>query len=95
MPSWGSHLDLVTASMDGFTGDNPSPSTTGAPPGYGWGCDSDLDAKWLSPTGVLQWVPSCVPDPKLNPTTYPYGGAYRATPVQWEPTLMDDLRRST
>jgi phospholipase C len=88
MPSWGSHLDLVTASMDGFTGDNPSPSTTGAPVG----CDSNLDAKWLSPTGQLEWVPSCVPDPKLDKATYPYGGAYRATPVQWEPTLMDDLR---
>src|SRR5262249_30323272 len=40
MPSWGSHLDLVTGTLDGFTGDNPTNSTTGATAKIGWGCDS-------------------------------------------------------
>ena len=91
-PSWGSHLDLVTANLDGFTGDNPGTSTTGATPGIGWGCDSNRDAAWMSPLDVLQYVPACVPDYNLNPTTYPFGGAYRQTPVQWEPTVMDEMK---
>ena len=91
MPSWGSHLDLVAGSLDGFTGDNPTNSTTGATPLLGWGCDSNRDAPWISPEGITQFVPACIPDYALNPGTFPYGGAYRQTPVPWEPTIMDEL----
>jgi phospholipase C len=92
MPSWGSHLDLVTANLDGFTGDNPGTSTTGATAGNGWGCDSNRDAAWMSPQNSIEYVPACVPDYNLNPTTYPFGGAYRQTPVSWEPTIMDEMK---
>src|SRR5438552_5883022 len=53
--SWGSHLGLVSATLDGFTGDNPCAGTqcpTLAPQpapvalGTGWGCDSHRDALW-------------------------------------------------
>jgi phospholipase C len=39
-------------------------------------------------------VPACVPDYSLDPVRYPYGGAYRATPVRHVPTLMDELDRA-
>jgi phospholipase C len=83
MPSWGSHLDLVAATLDGFTGDNPVPSTTGHPLGPGWGCDSFRDALWRSGAGKI-WVPSCVP-------TRAGLGPYRSSPVKWVPTIMDRL----
>jgi phospholipase C len=92
MPSWGSHLDLVAGSLDGFTGDNPGPSTTGVASGSGWGCDSNRDAVWIAPDGTQETVPSCVPDYHLNPALYPFGGAYRQTPVPGEPTIMDELK---
>src|SRR5690348_10087071 len=38
-----------------------------------------------------KWVPSCVPDFALNPRRYPFGGAFRATPVQWERSILDRL----
>ena len=83
IPSWGSHLDLVTATLDGFTGDNPVPSTTGHSVGPGWGCDSFRDALWRSSSGKM-WVPSCIPKKSG-------AGPYRASPVKWVPTIMDRL----
>jgi phospholipase C len=87
IPSWGAHLELVAAKLDGFTGDNP----TGAG-SNGWGCDSNKDAAWrATPSASPQPEPSCIPDYNLNPTTFPYGGAYRSTPVKPVPTIMDEL----
>jgi Phosphoesterase family len=91
-PSFGGHMYAVAASTDGFTGNNPH-THIGVTPGPGWGCDSNLDSAWApSPGAALQQVPSCVPDPSLNPSTYPFGGAYRATPVGYVPTIMDRLK---
>jgi phospholipase C len=91
VPTWGAHLELVTADLDGFTGDNPRPGPRGTN-GPGWGCDSNHDAPWqATPSDPITFVPSCVPDYDLNPTLYPYGGAYKPTPVQPIPTLMDEL----
>src|SRR6266571_6721952 len=56
--SWGSHLELVAGTADGFLGNNPSASTTS-----GWGCDSGKTADWTDPnTGLVSKQPSCVPD---------------------------------
>jgi phospholipase C len=91
VPSWGAHLELVAQQLDGFTGDNPSPGTSGST-GPGWGCDSRRDARWrASPLAAVTYVPSCVPDPALDPATYPNGGAYKPTPVARVPTIMDRL----
>jgi phospholipase C len=85
IPSWGAHLELATGQLDGFTGDNPIPSTTGHGVGPGWGCDSYRDARWRpSPGAAPRYVPSCVP--MKNGT-----GPYRASPVRWVPTIMDRL----
>src|SRR4051794_40755865 len=89
--TWGAHLELVTGTLDGFLGvrrpEGPSP-----PDGAGWGCDSGMDAGWRpDPAGQASSVPACVPDYGLDPGRYPYGGAYRPTPVQHVPTLMDQL----
>ena len=94
VPSWGSHLEMVTANFDGFMGDNPAAAspTPSAGLGPGWGCNSNRDTPWMSAgaTNPTQ-VPSCVPDHSLNASTYPYGGAYRPTPVRHIPTIMDSL----
>jgi phospholipase C len=89
--SWGMHLSAVTADLDGFTGNgSPDPGAKGEL-GPGWGCNSGDDTTWISPTGTQKTVPSCVPDYSLNPSDYPYGGAYQATPVAHVPTIMDEL----
>lgn len=84
-PSWGAHLELVAGQIDGFTGDNPFPSKTGAPPKAGWGCDSNMDAIW-KPAGNAHGfaVPACVPQKDGS-------GPYRSSPVPWIPTVMDRM----
>lgn len=86
-PSWGGHMYSVAATTDGFTGDNPLPPTGGTA-GPGWGCDSNLVAKWAAGG---PWQPSCVPDFALNRTQYPNGGAFEPTKAGHVPTLMDNL----
>src|SRR5437763_9417495 len=39
-------------------------------------------------------VPCCEPDYSLNPARYPYGGAFKATPVSWQPSVLDRLDRA-
>jgi phospholipase C len=86
-PSWGGHIYAVSANMDGFTGDNPV-KAKGVTPGPGWGCNSKLLAKWISPSGQVSHPPSCVPDRSLGIAN---GGAFRPTPAAYEPTIMDRL----
>jgi phospholipase C len=82
--SWGSHLELASANLDGFVGYNPG----GVPAGrYGWGCDSHGVAPWESPTGEVSKQPSCIPKPNGN-------GPFRPSPVQWVPTIMDRVHRA-
>ena len=87
--SWASHLEIVAAKLDGFTGDNPQPREGDR---LGWGCDSRKRAPWRARPGAHAiGVPACVPDYDLDPTVYPHGGAFRATPVTPIPTIMDRL----
>ena len=93
--SWGAHLELVAQTLDGFIHQVPNDIPMGQPGqtvGRGWGCDSNKDVSWQpDPSAPRQLVPSCVPDFSLDPQQYPFGGAYRATPVQHVPTIMDRL----
>jgi phospholipase C len=96
VPSWGGHIELVYPGLDGFTGDNPFYNNKQSPPpppvGRGWGCDSNRDAYWMAPNATQTVLePACIPDPLLDPTQFPHGGAYRATPVQHVDTIMDRL----
>jgi len=86
-PSWAGHMAMVAASTDHFYGDNPHP-VPGVKAGRGWGCDSNRVTPWVAPGGGTKTVPSCVPDPSLG---LPFGGAFRATPVPYTPTIMDRL----
>ena len=87
-PSFGGHLDVVTSNLDGFVGNLPRP-VPGVKTGQGWGCDSDTAAPWAAGLSQpRQDVPGCIPDPSLN---VPNGGAYKPTPVPYEPTIMDEL----
>ncbi len=78
VPSWGSHMELVSGTLDGFVGNE----TRGS--GAGGGCDSGNDALWQLKAGATIWVPSCVPDELGN-------GPYRPSPVQYVPTIMDRI----
>ena len=49
VPSYGAHIELVSTTLDGFTGDRPSESPRQVAPG--WGCDSHLDAPWQATPG--------------------------------------------
>jgi phospholipase C len=86
IPSWHAHMELATATLDGFVedpGTNPMPSKFTTKKGPGWGCDSFRDV-WWSNGGAKQLVPSCVPDKQGK-------GPYRPSPVQYVPTIMDRL----
>ncbi len=83
VPSWGSHLEMVTGTLDQFVGDIPKRGQLGSL-GPGWGCDSGDDTSWVDSSGVKQMVPSCVP--KADGT-----GPYRPSPVANVPTIMDRL----
>jgi hypothetical protein len=82
-PSWGGHMVLASSTLDGFTGDNPKPSSFTTQKGPGWGCDSYLDAQWWDGVRYVT-EPSCVPDAAGN-------GPYRSSPVPYVPTIFDRL----
>ncbi len=86
-PSWGGHLYAVMGQLDGFLGNNPFPAH-GVTPRQGWGCDSNHVTPWKSPRGIVQKVPSCVPDYSLKRAN---GGAFKPTPVKHLPTILDRL----
>jgi phospholipase C len=92
-PSWGGHVYAAAATQDHFTGDIPT-KVTGVVQGPGWGCDSKLVTPWIDPvTKKRSLVPSCIPARagQLDPVQYPYKGAFRSTPAQYVPTIMDRL----
>jgi phospholipase C len=81
--TWGSHLEMVAGTMNGFNGDNPRSGQGGGGPG--WGCDSKHDALWLRhPDSKPTLVPSCIPDRQGR-------GPYRKSPVSYVSTIMDRL----
>jgi phospholipase C len=93
--TWGAHLELVAGTLDGFVADQVPGGTPTSIENAGWGCDSQKDTIWrANPAAQIIHVPACVPDYSLDPERYPYGGAYRPTPVQHVPTLMDLLDRA-
>ena len=84
VPSWGAHVHLAAATLDGFAGETDA-STYTSQTGPGSGCDSYKDALWTDPaSGELLYVPACIPDQNGF-------GPYRASPVSWVPTIMDRL----
>ncbi len=89
-PSWGGHLYAAMGSLDGFEGNNPKPFK-GVPAGPGWGCDSNKVIQWVSGSGTVQFVPSCIPDYSLGLQN---GGAFEPTPASYAPTIMDRLDRA-
>jgi phospholipase C len=88
VPSWGGHLDFFAQTLDGFVGNNPSHLSTAPPEGFGWGCDSNLDAAWIEPgTNKVVKEPSCIPNKNGE-------GPYRASPVPYVPTVADRLEEA-
>ncbi len=99
VPSFGAHIELVAATLDGFTGVAPK-ARTGFTAKAGWGCDSNKFAQWKdpnNPSATVTTVPACVPDttdvlPRLTTDrSAANGGAITTTPVAHVPTLMDSL----
>ena len=80
--SWGSHIDLVAATTDGFQGD---PYHSVGSTGKGNACDGKSDAGWFDrATHQVIQVPACIPDKNGN-------GPYRPSPVKYVPTIMDSM----
>jgi phospholipase C len=86
-PSWGGHLVLAAATLDGFDGDNPTVSQYTDKAGPGWGCDSHKDANWSTNGHSFSLQPSCIPDENGN-------GPYRASSVQYVPTIFDRVEQA-
>jgi phospholipase C len=83
VPSFGAHVELVAARLDGFVGNKPFGPHSAI--GLGWGCDSHAQVRWRrSRRALSQLVPACVPERSG-------AGPYRASPVAWVPTMMDRL----
>lgn len=83
VPSWGAHLELAAATLDGFTGENPKPMA-GHTSSYGWGCSSGKYAQWAPyPGAPLTLQRSCIPT--ANGTT-----GFGATPVAYAPTIVEE-----
>jgi phospholipase C len=80
-PSWGGHLTVAAATLDGFDGDNPKGGS-----GPGWGCDSQNTAKWWD---GHRWTlqPSCVPDQQGQ-------GPYKKSRVKYVPTIFDRVEQA-
>jgi phospholipase C len=92
-PSWGGHIYPVAATLDNFTGEIPV-AAPGIASGPGWGCDSKRIAQWVDPvTHQISMQPSCIPAKPgtLDPTLYPFNGAFQATKAQYVPTIFDSL----
>jgi len=81
--SWVAHLQIVSATHNGFTGYNPR-GVTGVPRSRGWGCDAGTDAPWRSPEDHGSREPSCIPRPDGS-------GPFEPSPVRHVPTIMDRL----
>jgi phospholipase C len=84
IPSWGSHLELATGTLDGFStnpGNNPTIGTAGNTKYHDWGCRSWNDVAW-GPSN--QMVPSCIPNPDGS-------GTYKPTPVPYTLSIFDLL----
>jgi phospholipase C len=87
VPSWGAHLELVSSTLDHFSGDRTSNS---GPALSGWGCDSGLTMGWR-PNDSSPWrqEPTCVPAPAGSPEVASEPLAVQNSPVSWVPTIMD------
>lgn len=87
IPSWGSHVELVTGgTLDGFFGGNISVA------GNDWGCALGHPQNWFnSVTKQWQNEPACVPAPKGSAAAAAEPADIQASPVPWVPTIMDEL----
>ena len=84
--SWGGHLGLAAANLNGFY--TATPKDGQKHPRHGWGCDSNRDSDWApTPTDPTTLYPMCIPQRDAT-------GPYRPSPVPWEPTMMDRMQEA-
>ena len=88
IPSWGAHIELVAAKLDGFTGDNPAGNQS-----IGWGCDSKGrpmagDAQFIDPAAAL-----VRPRLQAGPDHVSQRRRLPLDSRQAVPTIMDELDR--
>lgn len=81
--SWVAHLQVVSATGNGFTGYNPH-GVPGVDRSRGWGCDAGTDAPWRNPQAVGSRQPSCIPN-------FDGSGPFEPSPVRHVSTIMDLL----
>ena len=92
--TWGSHLEIVTANLDNFVGENARSKglPPGAPIGNGMGCDSGKLAPWTDPSdSTIKYIPSCVPDQNGNMYDWYLSQTGPHPIADHVPTIMDLL----
>ena len=80
-PSWGGHIDAVSATLDHFLGNNPfvkQGTNPGIGSGRGWGCDSGLYATWIGAEGRHPERPVVHPGLLAGPGPVPLWWGVRA-----------------
>src|SRR3954452_4985536 len=87
--SFGAHVELGAGTDDGFWGTNPQTSKSGVRPLLVGECASHKDARWRAAGSTkVTFQPSCLP---LRDGS----GAYRATPVPYAQSIMEQLEAAS
>jgi phospholipase C len=93
--SFGAHVELAAANLDGFGGNIPSHAKYAIQKGTGWGCNSYTVTPWrLTPTDPYQDVPACIPYPDGTGSWWDSGGPAgvpQLSPVRHVNNIFDSL----
>ena len=93
--SFGAHVELAAAELDGFSGQIPRKPSYAPRAGPGWGCDSFKVTTWrAAPDTPRQDVPPCIPWPDGTGTWWDVAGPSgepRTSPVPHIATIFDRL----
>lgn len=93
--SFGAHVELASANLDGFAGNIPDRPKYATKAGPGWGCLSYKVTPWRpTPTSAYQDVPPCIPYSDGTGSWWDdYGpnGTPQTSPVQHIGNVFDDL----
>jgi phospholipase C len=93
--TFGAHVELAAANLDGFAGNIPNRPKYATQSGPGWGCNSYKVTSWRpSPSDPYQDVPACIP--YLNGTgswwdDYGPTGVPQTSPVPHVGNVFDSL----
>jgi phospholipase C len=93
--TFGAHVELAAANLDGFSGQIPNRPKYAPKSGPGWGCNSFKVTPWrASPQDPYQDVPPCIPWPDGTGSWWDVtgpSGTPQTSPVAHIPNIFDSL----